>query len=175
MNNIKFDKDKSAIIEYYSNGNVKIKHYKNDNGKLHRIDGPAIIEYYMNGNMKYKAYCLNGTIHRDNGPCVIDYYENGNILSEQYLKNGMLHREDGPAIIDYYEDGEIEAKCYYINDEYLNIDNNDIKIKTIIRLIEECQNIDYLLELKLLVNVKFNKNKELLDLIDSKLIMFKLV
>ncbi len=46
---------------------------------------------------------------------------------------------------------------------------------SIYNLIMKINKYSLLLELKLIVNIKFNKNKDLLDLIDSKLIMLKLV
>jgi hypothetical protein len=30
--------------------------YKNEEGKLHREDGPAVIHYFANGDMSYEQY-----------------------------------------------------------------------------------------------------------------------
>ena len=60
----------------------------NQDGKLHREDGPAI--EYANGT---KKWFLNGELHREDGPAV----EHASGTKHWYL-NGKRHREDGPAI-----------------------------------------------------------------------------
>ena len=95
------------------------KFWYNDNGQLHREDGPAI--EYADG---YKTWYLNGKLHREDGPAQ-EYY-NGNKFWYLY---GILHREDGPAIeladgskYWYYHDKEISCKT---NEEFLKL----IKLK----------------------------------------------
>jgi hypothetical protein len=63
------------------------KRWYNEQGELHREDGPAI--EYANG---IKKWYLNGLLHREDGPAI--EYVTGN--KEWYL-NGERHREDGPA------------------------------------------------------------------------------
>jgi len=62
--------------------------YRNEDGRLHREDGPAAI--YNNG--EYEVWCLNGQLHRIGGPTKI--WSNG---SEEWWFDGKLHRLDGPA------------------------------------------------------------------------------
>jgi hypothetical protein len=62
--------------------------YRNEQGQLHREDGPAIV--YKDG----KYYYINGLLHREDGPAV--EYKDGSVV---YYKNGLKHREDGPAVI----------------------------------------------------------------------------
>jgi hypothetical protein len=119
--------------------------YFNEEGKLHREDGPAII----NGDRK--EWYIHGELHRENGPALIDngkigWYQNnklhcldGPALIDSNYKiwcvNGLMHREDGPAYIcgDYEE--------WYINDirkeeewveKYLKIKNKHILLGVIV-------------------------------------------
>jgi hypothetical protein len=59
----------------------KLMEWKDDEGKLHREDGPAYIKYYHDGRI-YESFWLNDTFHRRYGPARIwtnkkdpDYYE----------------------------------------------------------------------------------------------------
>ena len=75
--------------------------YHNDEGQLHRVDGPAI-EWIDGG----KEWWLNDKRHREDGPAV--EWDNG---SKVWYLNGKLHREDGPAA--EYDNGDKE---WYLND-----------------------------------------------------------
>jgi hypothetical protein len=70
-----------SIKKEYSN---RIE-YRNEQGYLHREDGPAV-EYY-NG---YEAWYLNGDLHREDGPA-IEYY-NGN--KSWWLKGNLFYEEE---------------------------------------------------------------------------------
>ena len=102
---------------------VVIKQWYNDDGILHRTDGPARIlrsrkEWYINGKRHRvdgpaiiwkcgdQEWFVNGYRHREDGPAVIRL--NGN---NEWWVNGKRHREDGPAI---KWDGKHE---YYVNDK----------------------------------------------------------
>ncbi|MDE1834530.1 MAG: hypothetical protein KGH64_04285, partial [Candidatus Micrarchaeota archaeon] len=80
----------------------KMKEYRNEQGQLHRANGPAI--EYANGG---KEWYLNGKRHRTDGPAV--EYADG--YKAWYL-NGQRHRTDGPAV--EYADG---SKEWYLNDQ----------------------------------------------------------
>jgi hypothetical protein len=71
--------------------------WRNEQGQLHRIDGPAL-EYTEEG---HKEWHLNGKTHRTDGPAV----EGGDGYKAWWL-NGVPHRLDGPAIV--YPDGTKE-------------------------------------------------------------------
>lgn len=64
--------------------------YYNENGRLHREDGPAI--EYNNGS---EAWLKNGLYHRIGGPAVTSTV--GGAITKYYWLNGKRHREDGPA------------------------------------------------------------------------------
>lgn len=164
------------IKDYYENKNIKSKKYF-VNKKCHKENGPAIIDYYENGNIKSETYYINDKLHREDGPASIEYNPKGGISYEHYFINDELHRDDGPAVIWYHENGNIKFKHYYIHGKEVDLSKYvDISYNKIINLINKCKNDSSLLEIKLLINVKVKKNKEeLLDLIQSQLIMFKLM
>ena len=62
--------------------------WRNENGRLHRLDGPAI--EYAGGT---KDWYQNDQLHRLDGPAV--EWANGNT---EWWQNGNLHRLDGPAV-----------------------------------------------------------------------------
>jgi hypothetical protein len=109
-----------SIKKEYSN---RIE-YRNEQGDLHREDGPAIEGY--NG---YKEWFLNGIRHREDGPAV--EYSDGD---KWWFINGIRHREDGPAV--EYSDG---YKEWYLNGEYYTEEEwkqevAKIKLKRILEL-----------------------------------------
>jgi hypothetical protein len=89
------------------------KKWRDDDGQLHREDGPALIE------REREIWFTHGTIHRLDGPAII--WANGDF---EWIKDGQLHRLDGPAV-NYWNEKEwwIEGKrihCTY-NEEFLRI------------------------------------------------------
>ena len=62
--------------------------WKDEAGRLHRVDGPAIER--INGT---NEWYLNGRLHREDGPAVNKY--NGTTM---WYFNGVLHRVNEPAI-----------------------------------------------------------------------------
>jgi hypothetical protein len=107
--------------------NNRIEYY-NENGYLHREDGPAI-EY----NDGRKLYYINGKRHRTDGPAC-EYINN-----RCWFINGKKHREDGPAV--EYNDGQ---KLWFLNNKYYSTEkewfNGLIKIK-LKRLVEYSENL----------------------------------
>ena len=67
--------------------------YYDEDGLLHRDDGPAVI----NSETKTVLWFKHGLLHRDNGPAKISIapYTAG---SEKWFQNGVLHRDGAPAI-----------------------------------------------------------------------------
>lgn len=68
-------------------GSFKVTHCYDDNGRLHREDGPAI--EYEDGEEWY----IDGVLHRVDGPAII--YEGE---YKAWWFNGKRHRLDGPAV-----------------------------------------------------------------------------
>ena len=66
--------------------------YRNEQGQLHREDGPAIT--WEDGTQEWY---INGELHRTDGPARVWGYSP--YIQEWYWHN-ELHREDGPAVID---------------------------------------------------------------------------
>ena len=84
--------------------------YYNDNGKLHRENGPAVVR--ENGS---RVWYFNGEQYRVNGPG-----------DKQWYLNGKLHRENGPAV--EYSDG---YKAWYINGTNYNEKKYELEIERI--------------------------------------------
>jgi hypothetical protein len=112
-----------------------MKEYRNEEGQLHRLDGPAVENsngdkfWYQNGKLHrvdgpaeeilnvYKAWYQYGKLHREDGPAV----ELSNGTKKWYINN-VLHRLDGPAI--EYDDGTVEYSIngnYYLYEEFLQL------------------------------------------------------
>jgi hypothetical protein len=92
--------------------------WTDENGKLHRLDGPALITKYYGGD--YDGDCkeqwyIHGQLHRDNGPAVI----NSGGFKEWYI-HGKRHRLDGPAISSIY--GDEKYGSWYVNDKLHRLD-----------------------------------------------------
>jgi hypothetical protein len=85
-------------IDKYGN-----KIWKNEQGQLHRLDGPAVIR--TDGTQEWY---VNGKIHRIDGPAIIR--KNG---SQYWYINDKCHRIDGPAYIG--KDGTQEWWIHDIN------------------------------------------------------------
>jgi len=84
------------------------KFWYNDQGQLHRQDGPAI-EWLDGGTTWYQ----DGEIHRIDGPAC--EAENGD---QWWYQHGKCHREDGPAIINYI----INRKMWYYHGKLHRLD-----------------------------------------------------
>lgn len=134
-------------------------------------------EYYENGNIKLKKYIVNGKLHREDGPAIIEYYKNGNIAIEKYYNNNCLHRENGFAWIEYNKNGNINDNEYFLYGIRVNLNQyTDISYENIVNLINTCKRPLALSRIKLLIDIKVKENKEeLLDLINAKLVMLKLI
>jgi len=76
-------------------------HFKNDNGQLHRVDGPAVI---MNDGSS-KHWYFNGKRHRVDGPAV--EFSDGCF---QWWRSGHPHSVSGPAM--KFKD---ETVSYYLH------------------------------------------------------------
>jgi hypothetical protein len=77
-----------------------IKRWYNQNGQLHRLNGPAV--EYTDGS---KEFYQNDQRHRQDGPAFEDIYG-----FKIWYQNDRYHRPDGPAI--KYSNGD---KSWYLN------------------------------------------------------------
>ena len=94
------------------------KWWFNEDGLLHRLDGPAV-EYAD----VYEFWYQNGKYHRLDGPAV----ECGDYDKEWY-QNGKRHRLDGPAV--EYSDGDKE---WWVEDIEYSEEEFNAKIETMNR------------------------------------------
>jgi len=78
------------------------RYWYNQNGLLHREDGPAV--EWIDGT---KEWYRNGLLHREDGPA--SEWADG---TKEWYRNGWLHREDGPA--SEWADG---TKEWWLNGE----------------------------------------------------------
>ena len=79
--------------------------WTDDNGQLHREDGPAYIR-----DDGTQEWWWHGQLHRDGGPAII--YADG---SQQWYYMGKRHRKDGPAI-----ENASGTKEWWLNGEHLS-------------------------------------------------------
>lgn len=80
-------------VETETKENVKVdadgtRRYLNDDGMLHRVDGPAV--ECSNGS---KMWYIDGELHREDGPAIES--KNGD---KYWAIDGKFHRTDGPAV-----------------------------------------------------------------------------
>lgn len=144
----KYGNECPICMRYYDNGNLKYIEYDKDDDEY--SDEPFAAEYYETGELKYSYHNLEDNLK------VIRYYKDGNKQLEQYYVFEELHREDGPAEIFYNNDGTIKYEKYFISDNEIDLSKYDnIDSKQMVILFSECSDIDSLLELKLIANVKF--------------------
>lgn len=83
------------------------KYWRNEDGLLHRIDGPAV--EFADGD---KHWYVKGVRHREDGPAI----EHPNGHKEWYI-DGKFHRTDGPAI--ERADG---GKAWWVNGQLHRVD-----------------------------------------------------
>jgi len=97
------------------------KKWKNEIGRLHRIDGPAV--EFANGT---KEWHQNGLLHRLDGPAYIS--ANGH---KEWHFRGMLHREDGPAVVSSNGEKEwwIYGAKYKIKESYFDALSDEAKAR----------------------------------------------
>ena len=100
--------------EFWPNGNIKSREYFNDNGQLHKEDGPARQRWYENGQLRFQAYFINGRRHNEQGPARQRWYENGQLEFQEYYINDQLHNEQGPALECWNENGQLCLQEYWI-------------------------------------------------------------
>ncbi len=115
--------------EYYENGNVKLKAFKDKDGNL---NGMAIV-YYENGNIQVKGNFVkdnfDGDVYFYNEEGVLTelkkftlgtvntkyvYFENGKIKSINNFENDLLNGE----FKEFYESGKLKYHLYYKNNKH---------------------------------------------------------
>ncbi|WP_392399405.1 hypothetical protein [Actinotignum urinale] len=114
----------TTFIDEYG---YKTEEWRNNEGRLHREDGPATISYNPDGTVMCEAYYQHGQLHRDNGPATISYRDDGTVYQEDYCQNGKLHRENGPARIFYNQDGTTRHKEYWQGGKQYTPTTRDVK------------------------------------------------
>ena len=136
------------------------------------------VKYSRKGNIIERYYMLNNKYHREDGPAIIDYYDNGQVVLERYYVNDKCHREDGPAIIRYDMMGNVSSIDYFLNGTSVNVRKyNNTNYDQIKKFIHLRRKLDSLLELQLIINVfitSIKERNELIELLDSKILLMKL-
>lgn len=103
------------IRKHYANGQLRQIEHRDENGFLHRDDGPALELWLEDGQKSCEWYCLHGKRHREDGPADIGWHKNGQKRCEYYWVNGRLHRENGPAITIWYTNGKLRSEDHYVD------------------------------------------------------------
>jgi antitoxin component YwqK of YwqJK toxin-antitoxin module len=106
---------------YYLNGIIKSEMWYNvgqldqEDGELHRDDGPAIIRLNTAGTIIFEQWVRDGLIHRDDGPARITWHSNGAIKSDEWYINNKLHRDGAPSTTSWLADGTKESEMWHID------------------------------------------------------------
>ena len=104
------EEEKPSFYDVKVDDNRDVRYY-NEEGRLHRLDGPAI--EYASGT---KAWYVNGKRHRLDGPAVV--WGNNKV----WYVNGKQHRLDGPAV--EFSDG---GKVWYVHGKRHRLDGPAIE------------------------------------------------
>ena len=90
--------------------------YRNNQGDLHRLNGPAIIYYTKNDNIIAYYWKMNGRLHREEDKPA-SFERNFDAQVEIWYKSDMRHRDgNNPALI--IKRGEkIVKQSYYVRDD----------------------------------------------------------
>ena len=94
---------------YYQNGQIETEEWKNEDGELHRIDGPAAREWYDDGQLEREVWYINGTPHRLDGPAVRYWYDDGQLASKSWYINDVQYDTEAEFLVavDLYKANEI--------------------------------------------------------------------
>ncbi len=101
-----------------------IQRYRDDDGKLHKDDGPAIIQY-KDGEIVNEEWWHHGKLHRQNNPARIQYHK-GDVILQMWYQHNLLHREKGPADITL-SNGKVTTEKWYQNSKLHRLDGPAIK------------------------------------------------
>ena len=76
--------------------------WRDDEGALHKPDGPAVEEWAPSGELVLQEFFRHGKRHREDGPASITWDPKGHLLvREVWSEEGRFHREgDLPALIE---------------------------------------------------------------------------
>lgn len=102
----------SPTVIRRSDGSVASEVWRDEDGRLHREDGPAYIQRDANGVVTREVWHVDGRTHRVDGPAVIVRDPCGVVTLEQWWADGRNHRVDGPATIRYLLDGTIDYEGF---------------------------------------------------------------
>jgi hypothetical protein len=119
-------------VIFYNNQKPHYAIWLDDEGQIHRQEGPAIVMYDDNYNTIMELWVIHGTfpIFEDDSPQII-CYDNGRIYQHTWCaqtpitvndlqSNNFIwafirqHHDIHPAIIRYYADGSILVKYWFI-------------------------------------------------------------
>jgi hypothetical protein len=84
--------ERPVKTEVSSKGFVVYERWENEDGNIHRKDGPAIVERDpFTGRVLLEEWYKDGKLHRENGPAVVHYDEDGpGIQHQRWWKDGEM-------------------------------------------------------------------------------------
>lgn len=106
------------LVYYDEHDNIMSIRYFDENGLLHRCDGPAILHNNKLGEKYIEEYYYHGLLHREGDlPAVIRYFGNGCVDMEEYHKFDIRIRDIGPATVFYHQTSDetkrVKCEIYY--------------------------------------------------------------
>jgi len=105
----------SIVEEHYKvrisrcpvSGVIVEEEWKNQNGLLHRIDGPALIERNRDVDVEtHRAFWLNGQRHRSHGkPALLEFGQSSGLLFRRvWLEHGKFVRPDNLPHVEWLDE-----------------------------------------------------------------------
>ena len=111
--------------EFYPNGKIRFREYRNAAGKTHRnpLEGPATECWHENGQKYYQSYMVDGKYHRDpkEGPAYECWRLDGLKYSEEYRVDGKRVSKpeikaetsmEAKPIEEFHPNGNLQSRIY---------------------------------------------------------------
>jgi hypothetical protein len=72
---------------------IRSETWRNEDGQLHRIDGPAWFQYRADGTLWTVGWWIDGSFHREDGPAYTELDRKGNVIEESWYIHGRKQKE----------------------------------------------------------------------------------
>lgn len=106
--------------DFWPNGAIYQRVYRNANGDRHNPIRPAVTEWYNDGiTIREIQFWIDGQRHNPNGPAWKWFFPDGSIKGVAFWINGKKHNPNGPAMEQLDLDGTIYHREFWVNGKEL--------------------------------------------------------